>query len=65
MKKYKIIRSTQGFLLGKVFMCDEISAKSISKFLNIPLRVDSIEKIEEGLYKYQTVHYTLIIQEVN
>ena len=65
MKKYKIIRSTQGYLLGTIFQCSQLTIENLTTLLNIPNKVNKILEIERGLYRYQTVHYTLIIKEVN
>ena len=65
MKKYKIIRSTQNFLLGRTFECDELTAEKLTSLLGIPMRDNKVLEIERGLYRYLTVHYTLIIKEVN
>ena len=51
MKKYKIIRSTQGYLLGTIFQCSQLTIENLTTLLNIPNKVNKILEIERGLYR--------------
>jgi hypothetical protein len=64
MNKYQIIYSTQGYLSGKIFECDNLNPEKLSLSLGTEIVSSEITMLEEGVYKYQTVHYTLIIKEV-